>query len=1231
MKEGNSSATASALTLGAALALAMLAPPEVYEESGASIALLLALGFLVSRPATRAAVWMVGAGLFAANLFVSLAPGRTVSWLPYFGIVFAAFVLARSLGAARRESLHLLMAACGAALGFYALAQRFFLLERDAQIARESGAMPLLLARLETSRPFATHMVPASLAGVLVLAACALLIWAEKRRARDTMAWRKERWLVAALALPIAAGFLVTGSLGGWAGLAAAVLVVLRPRLGARSRRGVLAGLVGLVLVAAVLIALRPVSVFDFQDPDNPLVLRAGNWRAAVLTAAEGGPLGTGLGSFGSLYPSVRRLEDNETHFVHNSWLQLTVEGGLPFGLLLIWGAVILWRRVSSENGWQACLALAAPVAFAVHNLVDFTAYLPGVALPAAVLTGFAFSTSARDRSQTLGTPLGLRLAIVAMLILFAAFFAGEFLAKSEIRRFSTEISEIDDDEVVRRMSAASFGARWNPRTMTHLVRATMGREAGPGRPQPRTRAWVDRLTAMDPLSPVPWELLGDLALIEGRPAEAWLHYRHALARYPVDEEVAQKIAGLQEALERRGFLEEAAENYEAQPMARDFVWESWDDLLLIIAVAMISALFWQRRRSTGAPAEALGLALLLLLAPWGEGGALPGVRFGLALVITVTLALFLWRDRKDHTALAVPRPVISLIGAVLVVAAMAAFFSPAPADARDGFSTLFLALAAMALSAALGARHAGWLEIIVGVTGLAASLAGLLWLLQIMAPWLGIDLSNAPAPFFVPAGGRPVGDFLHPGHLSTFIVACAFVLLASGMATPVRRFRLAHAALLLLLGTAGIGAMGFRRGTFVALIAGALALAAISRSRRVRRAALAVIAVGVMVGLPLLAWRFWGGEAHSGTRFAIWQACLEASWMRPLQGFGPGAFDAVSTHFSLSHPQEWVRYGRVFRGPHSDAIQAILALGWPGGFLAIGAFAYCWLRAGRYARQGHAVVAGLLAAVAATGAHALFDDLYSERPALALFTAVWLGAAVGRALHERVGRSVSAPVRRGLLASAVILLIWAEGMPWAAERLDREAMPKAATRVDSLRSKFWFHRARRDAGGMLTPVDRVGTSIARGVWLESGTASAHAERAQWLESLCRGPLPERGICRAAADAWSAQLALRPHDALARFRRALLWKHLGQPASLEADLALLIAWEPHFLPARLEMISLMVEQRRSASARSELAEFDETVLSLRGWRPSNRLEQSFLAVSTARIDRLRAEVGRSSP
>ena len=147
-----------------------------------------------------------------------------------------------------------------------------------------------------------------------------------------------------------------------------------------------------LVLALGVVVALaRHGGLLHFGT--GSLEARTDYWRGAIRIIKDHPWIGTGPGTFGSIYPMYKTALTEEAAAVHNSFLQMWSDSGilafLAFGVLWIVAVRDSFRLSRERVGDVAAAAICgALVGWTVHGLVDFELYVPGVALPAFVLLG---------------------------------------------------------------------------------------------------------------------------------------------------------------------------------------------------------------------------------------------------------------------------------------------------------------------------------------------------------------------------------------------------------------------------------------------------------------------------------------------------------------------------------------------------------------------------------------------------------------------------------------------------------------------------------------------------------------------------------------------------------------------------------------------------------------------------------------------------------------------------
>ncbi|HVM60793.1 MAG TPA: O-antigen ligase family protein [Verrucomicrobiae bacterium] len=245
------------------------------------------------------------------------------------------------------------------------------------------------LLRMTSNRVFGPFVYPNALAGFLVVAFAPVLAWIWVR-ARSWDARVKWGALVFAAGVMLFC-LLLTGSRGGlvaFAVMALAVLWCLMPRDGRRTAGAVAAFLAGLVVVVAL---ARHGGLLHFGT--SSLESRTDYWRGAVQIIKDHPWLGTGPGTFGSIYPAYKTALSEEAEAVHNNYLQMWSDSGvLAFVAFAALWIVALWdafRLAYHRRGDVAAAAICGALAgWAVHGLLDFELYIPGVALPAFILLG---------------------------------------------------------------------------------------------------------------------------------------------------------------------------------------------------------------------------------------------------------------------------------------------------------------------------------------------------------------------------------------------------------------------------------------------------------------------------------------------------------------------------------------------------------------------------------------------------------------------------------------------------------------------------------------------------------------------------------------------------------------------------------------------------------------------------------------------------------------------------
>jgi O-antigen ligase len=462
------------LALAAVLVLCVVAPPEVRGSGLAAVALFIAVAAsavsspAASSPASRWLFAMILSALLAVRM--AIAPGEAVE--PVVCMLLAALAGISAAHAAENDELFARMFAVLVAFaGGRALYEATWGLAALADHVRESvpaGDALAVLNRLEQGRPYGGFATPAALGCFLVMTVPAVASWAFGKQGR----FRAMGLAAAAIG---AAGLVATRSVTAMAALAIAVAMagmrgLLAPRVVAAS-----AGAIGLAMVLAGI--MRPDAVFAPIREDSPWRLRAGNVRVGLEIARDHPLAGVGPGGFAEAFPQYRRAGDNESRHAHDLPAELVAEWGVPAGLAL--SALFFWIFVGpvvSGTGDPRTLASGLTVglaAFAIHNLADFTAFLPSLLLFAAVCRGLIAHRVVRDRAAPVA-----RVAFIAAAVVLLLFAAGAGLARDALFHAREEANLGDDAAALRFAVRAERLAPWDADPPQFAAEARMAARA---------------------------------------------------------------------------------------------------------------------------------------------------------------------------------------------------------------------------------------------------------------------------------------------------------------------------------------------------------------------------------------------------------------------------------------------------------------------------------------------------------------------------------------------------------------------------------------------------------------------------------------------------------------------------------------------------------------------------------------------------------------------------------
>ena len=324
---------------------------------------------------------------------LSLHHISTHGWRDLTALAAGPIVLcaaALTWGPYRRWLLHGILVVASL-ISAFAIWQSLVILPKLAShtVGATAGSLQALLHEVASrGRPLGTFVLPTLLAGYLLL----IIPLALCECFRPTPApWvRALRWASFVLA---STAWILARSLGAWLSLVVACLIVSLI-MGHRLPRWARASFVMIALLAVVLMVCGRPQVWTYTNAHNPIHNRLVYWDAAQHLIAEHPITGLGPGTFEEGYRRVTTQPQLGVKYAHNTYLQLWVEWGL-FGLLA-WGWLVgvILRRTTRVNPWIAIALWALPL----HNVVDFSFYVPQVSLLWWYLAGWSLRLPSRIR-----------------------------------------------------------------------------------------------------------------------------------------------------------------------------------------------------------------------------------------------------------------------------------------------------------------------------------------------------------------------------------------------------------------------------------------------------------------------------------------------------------------------------------------------------------------------------------------------------------------------------------------------------------------------------------------------------------------------------------------------------------------------------------------------------------------------------------------------------------------
>lgn len=324
--------------------------------------------------------------IFSKNIETSLS--RFYQYAGFF-LVFSVILLCDS---GEKDIIIRALLIAGSIISLFSL---YWFLSRQIVIrdylVQHHMADNFTLEYLSRGRAFAPFSTPSMLAGYLILLApLSFAALAETRSGQLPFSRRTPYVNIALLgsALLIPLALLSTQSLGAIFSLILALCLYLFKKREQKKNKLLILFLGPLIVAGIILVSLRN-NMFFFNTPlfsiDNRLIY----WKQAIANIIAHPFAGFGIGN----YPFYKSA------YCHNSYLQIWVETGIlgPIALLGIifytlkfnFSATAPPKQKIYEGLWIGALA------FLIHNLVDFTFFVPEVSLTWWVIAALLCSRTA--------------------------------------------------------------------------------------------------------------------------------------------------------------------------------------------------------------------------------------------------------------------------------------------------------------------------------------------------------------------------------------------------------------------------------------------------------------------------------------------------------------------------------------------------------------------------------------------------------------------------------------------------------------------------------------------------------------------------------------------------------------------------------------------------------------------------------------------------------------------
>jgi len=303
---------------------------------------------------------LVISSIFSSNISAS------VKELYKYAASILLLCIVASLSNKAKNRVILCIALSGFAISLIAIYQYLFGFGHLANyVAQKNIADPFISDYIIRRRPFAPFVTPNALAGYLAMILPLGLMQKNKP------------WLI----IPLSLALLLTKSLGALFSVSLGLILYFCLQ-GKLRKKGIFV-ICGILMITGLVLIFRASAQKLHTQPIFSAIMRLNYWRDTLSIIKLQPWTGVGPGNFNLA----------QSRYAHNSYLQLWAETGMLGLISFLWLIFAVFKsrfKLLKDSGHKkipACLITACAI-FLLHNLVDFTFFLPEVSLIWWVILG---------------------------------------------------------------------------------------------------------------------------------------------------------------------------------------------------------------------------------------------------------------------------------------------------------------------------------------------------------------------------------------------------------------------------------------------------------------------------------------------------------------------------------------------------------------------------------------------------------------------------------------------------------------------------------------------------------------------------------------------------------------------------------------------------------------------------------------------------------------------------